>query len=116
MTEGTYWGTPVADMQSNIEVADGNITGTLKYLSEGQLATDWGAGHFIALKFTTDLTPTNVKVGLDPSQGSGLVTLDSDEDGVFKVTNKDLQNFVVQYTDGTHTYRDVYDLSKLVLE
>ena len=61
----------------NIVISGGKITGTLKYLSSGQLVTDWGAGYFMALKFS-DIDPrlTTVKVGLTPSEGSGLVALD----------------------------------------
>ena len=98
-------------------VGDGAITGTLKYLSTGQLVTDWGAGNFMALKFTsTDERITSIKVGLDPSQGSGLVELDEDMNGVFKVTNKDTQKFVVQISGGGATERFEYDLSGLTVE
>lgn len=103
-------------MQTDLAVADGAITGTLKYLSSGTLVTDWGMGNFMALKFTNnDTKVTSIKVGLDPSQGSGLVELDSDMDGVFKVTDKDEQVFVVEYTDGRYVQRDTYDLSELTL-
>jgi len=61
---------------------------------------------------------TSVKVGLDPSQGSGLVELlgDPDMNGVFKITNKDTQTFVVEKSDGITTTRQVYDLSGLTCE
>lgn len=106
-------------MQTDIEVADGAITGTLKYLSEGQLVTDWGAGNFLALKFTDlDADATSVKVGLDPSQGSGLVEIidDPDKNGVFKITDKDAQKFVVEQSDGVFKLRQEYDLSGLTVE
>lgn len=106
-------------MQTNIAVADGAITGTLKYLSEGQLVTDWGAGNFLALKFTDlDADATSVKVGLDPSQGSGLVEIidDPDKNGVFKITDKDAQKFVVEQSDGVFKLRQEYDLSGLTVE
>ena len=103
-------------MQSDIAVADGAITGTLKYLDEGQLVTDWGAGNFIALKFTVPAQATSCKVGLDPSQGSGLVELDDDKDGVFKVTDKDTQKFMIVTTDGTYTLTQEFDLSGLTCE
>ena len=94
------------------------ITGTLKYLSSGQLVTDWGAGNFLALKFTdVPETATSVKVGLDPSQGSGLVELlgDPDMNGVFKITNKYVQKFVVVTTDGKTTTEQRFDLSGLTI-
>ena len=104
-------------MQTGLTVADGKITGTLKYLSSGQLVTDWGAGNFMALKFT-DIDPdaTSVKVGLQPSVSSGLVEIinDPDKNGAFKVTDKDTQEFVVLSTVNGFTNKQVYDLSELV--
>lgn len=106
-------------MQSDVEVADGAITGSLSYLSSGQLATDWGAGNFLALKFTDlDADATSVKVGLDPSAGSGLVEIidDPDKMGVFKITDKDTQKFVVEQSDGLFKLRQTFDLSGLTVE
>lgn len=113
---GTYWGTATSAMQSDIAIANGAITGTLKFLDSGALATDWGEGNFMALKFTVPSGATSCKVGLDPSVSSGLVELDDDKDGVFKVTDKDTQKFVIVTTDGTHTLRQEFDLSELVCQ
>lgn len=105
-------------MQSNIAVADGKITGTLKYLSSGSLPDVWGAGNFIALKFSDfseGLTYENVKVGLNPSVSSGLVTLDNDKNGVFKITDKTQQLMVVQEKNGSR-HIQFFDLTGLTLE
>ena len=94
------------------------ITGTLKYLSSGQLVTDWGAGNFLALKFSDiPASATSVKVGLEPSQGSGLVELinDPDKNGVFKITNKFVQKFKVVTTNGIETTEQLFDLSGLTI-
>lgn len=115
-TKDSYWGTAVSDMQSGISVTGNKITGTLKYLDEGQLVTDWGAGNFLALKFTVPTQATSCRVGLDPSQGSGLVELDNDKDGVFKITDKDTQKFVIVTTDGKYTLTQVFDLSELTCQ
>jgi hypothetical protein len=85
-------------------------------LDEGQLVTDWGAGNFMALKFTVPENATSCKVGLDPSEGSGLVELDEDKDGVFKVADNETQKFVIVTTDGVHTLRQEFDLSELVCQ
>ena len=112
----TYFGTPVSDIQSNVAVSGHNITGTLKYLSTGSLVDTWGAGNFLALKFPdADITNYTVKVGLDPSQGSGLVELDSDKDGVFKITNKNTQKFIIQVTKDGETVTQRYNLSGLTV-
>lgn len=115
----SIFGTSVSDIQTGVTVGDGTITGTLKYVSTGALATDWGAGNFIALKFSNiDNRATSVKVGLDPSQSSGLVELmgDPDMNGVFKITNKDTQKFKVVVTDGLNVAVKTYDLSGLTVE
>ena len=115
----TYWGTAVSSMQSSISVSNGAITGTLHYLSSGQLVTDWGAGNFLALKFTKNNDKAvSIKVGLRPSKsGMPLVELDADMDGVFQITDKDNQVFVVRVTDADgNAFESIYDLSGLTLE
>lgn len=111
--------TPVSDIQDDDVVVSGKkITGTLKYLDDGPIAGYWGAGNFLALKFA-DLDPnaTSIKVGLNPSQGSGLVEIigDPDMNGVFKITDKDVQTFRVVITDGHMTKTTDYDLSDLTV-
>ena len=104
-------------MQSGITAANGAITGTLKYIASGAIADDWGAGNFICLKFPdADIENCTVKVGLNPSQGSGLVELDSDKNGVFKVTDKDAQQFVVVQRKGDAVTVQSFDLSGLTCE
>lgn len=114
-----FWGTTASQMQSGISVtANKKITGTLTKLTSGQLVTDWGEGYFIGLgfdDFAEGLTYADVKVGLTPSEGSGLVTLDSDKMGVFKVTNKDLQKLTVVQQKDKAKRTDYYDLSGLTL-
>ena len=73
----------------------------------------------MALKFTNiDPDATSVKVGMEPSQGSGLVEIltDPDKNGVFKVTDKATQKFVVVSTVNGFTNKQVFDLSELVCE
>ena len=109
----------VSTLQSDVEVVGDKIYGTLKYCSTGSLATTWGAGYFLVLKFSeVDETATSVKVGLDPSEGSGLVELlgDPDMNGVFKITSPYGQKFKVVSTDGTRSTIQKFDLSGLVFE
>lgn len=111
------WGTLVSEIQeNNIAVANNKITGTLKYLSEGQLVTDWGAGYFLALDFTNiDASATKVLVGLEPSVSSGLVPLDGDHSGVFKITDKNTQKLVVKTEGPEGVMTQYFDLSALTL-
>lgn len=112
-----YWGTKVSAMQTDVSIANGAITGTLHKLTSGQLVTDWGEGYFLALKFTkNNAAITSIKVGLNPSVSSGLVELDADMDGVFKITDKDAQDFEILVSDGSVSYAIMLDLSGLTLE
>lgn len=86
-------------------------------MSSGALADYWGPGNFMALDFaSTDTHITKIKVGLEPSVSSGLVELDSDMDAACKVTNKDVQTLVVQFTDGSKVVTERYNLAGLICE
>ena len=110
-------GNTVSNLQSDVAVTGNAITGTLAYIASGNLATDWGAGNFLALKFSNiPATATSVKVGLQPSQGTGLVEIidDPDKNGIFKI-NDNTQSFMVVVTDGENVRSQAYDLSGLTL-
>ena len=112
------FGTLVSDMQTDVTVTGKKIDGTLKYLTEGALPDYWGAGNFLALKFTNnDEAVTSIKVGLVPSEsGMEPVELDEDMNGVFQINDKDNQKLVVISESADHTKTDFYDLSGLELE
>ena len=118
-SEVTLFGTKVSDIQEDVEVGLDEITGTLKYLDSGALVDYWGAGNCIALTFANNdfSRYSSVKVGMDPSQGSGLVEIidDPDKNGVFKVTDKDTQVFKIVYTDAEtgEINTQTFDLSGL---
>lgn len=103
-------------MQSGIKINGNKITGTLKKLTSGALVDAWGEGNFIALKFSGIPAGATVKVGMSPSEGSGLVELDADLNGVFKVTNKATQTFKVVTTIGGESITDTYNLTGLTVE
>ena len=111
------WGTTVSDVQTNVSVDGDKISGTLKYVDTGALASNWGSGNFVALSLANnDFTGlTSVKIGLRPSAGAGLQEIINDEDkaGVFKVTDKFNQKFVIVQTDGKQTVTQTFGLSKL---
>ncbi len=117
----TLYGTLVSDMQEGVVVSGNGITGTLKFI-EGGISPSGplsGDGYFLALKLSDfDNRATSVKVGLDESQGTGLVEIlnDPDKNLVAKITDKDAQVFKVVSTNGTLTTTDTYSLSGLTLE
>lgn len=117
------YGKEVSELQTDVQVVDGAITGTLKYIAggladSGPLA---GNGNFLALKFNNvDPNATSVMVGLDPSVSTGLVELlgDPDMSGVFKVSGSigDVpQVFKVVSTIAGKQITQTYDLSGLTL-
>lgn len=108
-------------MQEDLAVSGGEITGTLKYLTTGQLVTDWGEGYFIAVgfsDFSEGLTYENTKVGLFNSAGSGLVTLDSDKDAVMHITDPANQQIMAVQTDPVtgKKHTQFWKLDKLTYE
>lgn len=112
-----FWGTTASDMQSDVTVTGKAITGTLTKLTSGSLVDVWGEGYFLGLAFddfSEGLTYEDVKVGLAPTEGAGMITLDSDQMGVFKITDKDTQKLaVLQEKEGVGRLLELYDLSGL---
>ena len=117
----TLFGTKVSNMQSNVVVADGSITGTLKFISGGlaQSGPLAGDGNFLALKFIDNnaVDPESIKVGLVPSASNmDLIPLDSDMNGVFKITGSLNQKLKVVTTKNGISKTQSFDLSGLTLE
>lgn len=116
-----YWGTKVSAMQSNIVVADGAISGTLKFI-QGGIAPGVlsGDGNFLALQFVDNAGADKIEVGLVPSaSGMGLVALDPDMDAVFKVAGSigDVPQILkVVTTKGDTQKIQTFDLSGLELK
>ena len=101
-------------------MTNGKITGTLIYNEGWESGPLAGPGYFMALKFSSEDWDNydSIMVGLDPSIGTGLVEVknDPDKNGVFKVSARDTQKFIVQTTVGTTVKRTQYDLSDLVYQ
>lgn len=116
------FGAKVSTMQSGVTVADGAITGTLKFIAGGLAASGplAGDGNFLALKFVDNNEADSIKVGLVPSaSGMALVELDEDMNGVFKVTGEvggEQQIFKVVTTKDGVSKTQIFDLTGLVLE
>lgn len=122
-SSSSVYGVSVADIQSNVALNGSKFSGTSKFLSGSNAITDvWGEGNFVAVTFTADNWNAydSVKVGLEPSQGSGAAELIGhldDLDSVFKVGDKITQKLkIVAKKAGKPTRTQVYDLSGLVLE
>lgn len=113
----------VSSLQSGVNVANGAITGTLKYMkADNGITSVWGKGNFLCLDFSAaDWTVyKSVMVGLDNSVSGKLVDVlpDPDKNGVFKITNKETQRFMIVATsaDGRQVHKQYFDLSGLLCE
>ena len=115
----TLFGSKVSAMHSNVVVADNAITGTLKFISGGLAESGplAGDGNFLALKFIDENDADSIKVGLAPSaSGMDLVELDSDMNGVFKISSELNQSLKVVTTLNGVSKTQTFDLSGLELE
>ena len=103
-------------------VANGKVTGTLKYFNKpGSAITEhWGPGYFFAFKVSNiDAHSTKALVGLQPSEGTGLVDIinDPDKNGIAMITDKNTQVFkVIQSDNAGHRNVQIYDLKGLTLQ
>lgn len=102
-------------MQTGVTVSGDKITGTLHKLTTGVPAEYWGAGWFIGLHFTPDSDATDTKVGLVPSEGTGLVSLESDGLAMFKLTDIRNQKIKVVSTRTGEEKTWFFDISGLTL-
>lgn len=110
------FGHTVSDLQDDIEVEGDKISGTLSYIDSGELPAYWGAGNFLALKFSGEEGAT-IKVGLIPSaSGMDLIPLDADMNAVMQIHNKDEQKLYIEQITDEGTGLQVFDLSGLTLE
>lgn len=109
--------------QTNVTIDGYKISGTLNYLDEGTPVEWYHLNHFLVLDFDDSEIPegaTNVviKVGLNPTAGTGLVPLDVDMRCLFAITNTK-QKVVVETTytleEETVTKNQSFELSGITL-
>jgi hypothetical protein len=94
----------------NITIVDGVATGTLNYISEGNVVDVFGTpGNFIALQFSNIPEGATVKAGI-----KNPVELDEDRNGIWAVTDE-FTFKIITTLDGKETTQTI-DLSQLVLE
>lgn len=77
-----------------------------------------GDGYFLALKWSNPAAGvTSLKVGLQPSEGTGLVECidDTDRNGVFKIANSD-QKLIIWQSNNDKSTKQVFDLTSLTFE
>ena len=110
-------GKAVSSIQEDVIVHDKFIKGTLKYVtgytgySEN---VDEQSGNFLALRFeVSDGATTTVQL---LGSGKPAVTLDSDNNAVFRITDRNNQRIKVVTTLGDDTITKIYSLAGLSIE
>lgn len=121
-SQETIFNYNVSDLQEDLVVANGTISGKLKYLDSGDLVTAHGAGNFFAVEFSDkDSDATSIKMGMYPTfkngefvyDDSGLsdVIADPDKGGAWKVTDKNVQYFKVVTSDGKRVHTQLFKIT-----
>ena len=93
------FGAKVNELQRSLFVNNNVISGTtFNYTKPCDLTSYWGTGHFMALHFST--AAKNVqKIEVGFLDGSGLATLDSDMNGVWKLNPENMDRiFTIKTT------------------
>lgn len=112
------FGKSVSDLQTDVEVADSAITGTLKYVTgytEFSSVTDEQKGNYLALKLPNG-GESNVVTTVEVVGGTkGPVTLDADRNIVLLIkSNTDQSIRVIHTLNGTSTTK-TFTLTGLTL-
>lgn len=105
------------DLQENIEISDGAISGTLKYVTDytgfsGNVAEQ--SGNYLAIKVTA-VEDATITVELINGTVGHPVTLDSDGMIVLKIADVDTQSIEVIATKGNISEKQSFTISGLTL-
>lgn len=109
--------------QTDVTIDGYKISGTLNYLDEGTPVQWYHLNYFLVLDFDDSEIPEGatdvvIKVGLNPTAGTGLVPLDEDMRCLFAITNTK-QRVVVETTytfeEETVTKYQSFELSGITL-
>lgn len=111
--EAVLFGKAVNELQSDMVVADDEVTGTLKYVNgyvDFSSNTSEQSGNYLALKIEAE-TVVELVGGT-----KGPVALDDDMNIVLLIKNKDTQSIKVTTTHNGESITKIYGLSGLTLE
>lgn len=105
------------DLQENIEISDGAISGTLKYVTDytgfsGDVSEQ--SGNYLAIKVTA-VEDATITVELINGTVGHPVTLDSDGMIVLKIADVDTQSIEVIATKGNISEKQSFTISGLTL-
>lgn len=116
--EAVLFGKAVNELQSDMVVADDEVTDTLKYVNgyvDFSSNTSEQSGNYLALKIEAE--PAEAETVVELVGGTkGPVALDDDMNIVLLIKNKDTQSIKVTTTHNGESITKIYGLSGLTLE
>ena len=116
--EAVLFGKAVNELQSDMVVADDEVTGTLKYVNgyvDFSSNTSEQSGNYLALKIEAE--PAEAETVVELVGGTkGPVALDDDMNIVPLIKNKDTQSIKVTVDNGENSTTKTYGLIGLTLE
>ena len=116
--EAVLFGKAVNELQSDMVVADDEVTGTLKNVNgyvDFSSNTSEQSGNYLALKIEAE--PAEAETVVELVGGTkGPVALDDDMNIVLLIKNKDTQSIKVTTTHNGESITKIYGLSGLTLE
>ena len=116
--EAVLFGKAVNELQSDVVVADDEVTGTLKYFNgyvDFSSNTSEQEGNYLGLKIEAE--PAEAETVVELVGGTkGPVALDDDMNIVLLIKNKDTQSIKVTTTHNEESITKTYGLSGLTLE
>lgn len=112
------FGKSATDLQSDIEIEETAITGTLNYVTgytgfSGEVSEQ--SGNYLAIHCEADSLVDSITVELVGGTVGHPVTLDNDGLAVLRITNKDTQSIKIIATKGEVKEVKKYSLSGLTL-
>ena len=116
--EAVLFGKAVNELQSDMVVADDEVTDTLKYVNgyvDFSSNTSEQSGNYLALKIEAE--PAEAETVVELVGGTkGPVALDDDMNIVLLIKNKDTQSIKVTVDNGENSTTKTYGLIGLTLE
>lgn len=116
--EAVLFGKAANELQSDMVVADDEVTGTLKNVNgyvDFSSNTSEQSGNYLALKIEAE--PAEAETVVELVGGTkGPVALDDDMNIVLLIKNKDTQSIKVTTTHNGESITKIYGLSGLTLE
>ncbi|MBO4543888.1 MAG: hypothetical protein J5725_12000 [Bacteroidales bacterium] len=106
----TTFGVKRADVQSDVVITGTAITGTSNYISEIQRFGLELGHHFLILHITAP-SGTTLQASMNPTQQSGLMTLDDTGVVIFQMKDDKSQTVKVVATRGSETLTKEYTIT-----